>query len=247
MEFDRIIGVRTGKTVFRSNDKVIKMFDSSYSKSDVLNEALNQSRIEDMDINVPSIFEVTSFDGKWSIVQEFINGNQLAHLIKKNPEKTDEYIDKMIDLQVDMHSKKSPAMNSVVDALIRKISECELVATERFNIISQLNNMPKGHSLCHRDFTPCNIIVTPKNNYYILDFSHSCIGNPHIDVANSYFHLWSEFNQDTADKYLTGYCDKSKSLKEDIEKWFDISAASQLSTAKEELKTLLVNYFKNKH
>lgn len=47
MKLDRIIAVRTGKTVYRDGDRVIKVFDSDYSKADILNEALNQARIEE--------------------------------------------------------------------------------------------------------------------------------------------------------------------------------------------------------
>ncbi|MEG0091298.1 MAG: aminoglycoside phosphotransferase, partial [Oscillospiraceae bacterium] len=72
MEMDRVIGVRSDKTVFRAKDKVIKMFDDGYSKSDILNEALNQSRIEEMGMNIPKILEVGKIDGRWAIIQEFI-------------------------------------------------------------------------------------------------------------------------------------------------------------------------------
>ena len=38
MKLDRIIAVRTSKTVYRDGDKAIKLFDEGYSKSDILNE-----------------------------------------------------------------------------------------------------------------------------------------------------------------------------------------------------------------
>ena len=50
MNLDRVIAVRTNKTVYRDGDKCIKVFDSDYSKADVLNEALNQARIEGVSI-----------------------------------------------------------------------------------------------------------------------------------------------------------------------------------------------------
>ena len=36
MNLDRIIAVRTSKTVYRDGDKAIKVFDEDYSKADVL-------------------------------------------------------------------------------------------------------------------------------------------------------------------------------------------------------------------
>lgn len=83
MKLDRIIAVRTGKTVYRDGDKVIKVFDSEYSKADILNEALNQARIEETGLNIPKVLEVTMIDGKWAIITEYIEGKTLAQLMKE--------------------------------------------------------------------------------------------------------------------------------------------------------------------
>ena len=40
------IAGRNTKTVYRDNDKTIKLFVENYSKANVLNEALIQSRVE---------------------------------------------------------------------------------------------------------------------------------------------------------------------------------------------------------
>ena len=53
IQADKIIAVRTSKTVYRDGDTVIKVFDENYSKADVLNEALNQARIEETGLNIP--------------------------------------------------------------------------------------------------------------------------------------------------------------------------------------------------
>ena len=68
MKLDRIIAVRTSKTVYRDGEDCIKVFDEDYSKGDVLNEALNQARVEETGLNIPKIKAVTTIDGKWAIV-----------------------------------------------------------------------------------------------------------------------------------------------------------------------------------
>ena len=93
MNLERVIAVRTGKTIYRDGNQVIKLFDKDYSKADVLNEALNQARIEGTDLNVPKILQVTMIDGKWAIVSEYIKGKTLAALMKENPDKYDEYLE----------------------------------------------------------------------------------------------------------------------------------------------------------
>ena len=78
MKLDRIIAVRNNKTVYRDGDNCIKVFNQDFSKIDVLNEALNQARIEEIGLNVPKIKEVLTIDGKWAIVSEYIKGKTLA-------------------------------------------------------------------------------------------------------------------------------------------------------------------------
>ena len=92
MELDNVIAVRPNKTVYRDGDAAIKVFDEGYSKADVLNEALNQARVEDTGLFVPKIREVTKIDGKWAIVSEFIEGKTLSALMEEHPEKYDEYL-----------------------------------------------------------------------------------------------------------------------------------------------------------
>ena len=53
MNLEKVIAVRTNKMVYRDGDKAIKIFDDNFSKSDVLNEALNQARVEETGLNIP--------------------------------------------------------------------------------------------------------------------------------------------------------------------------------------------------
>ena len=90
MNLERVIAVRTGRTVYRDNDKCIKLFDSDYSKAEVLNEALCQARVEETDLLIPKILEVKKYEDKWVIVSDYIAGKTLDRLMEENPDKSDE-------------------------------------------------------------------------------------------------------------------------------------------------------------
>ena len=105
MKLEKIIAVRNNKTIYRDGDRCVKVFNADYSKSDVLNEALNQARIEETGLNIPQILEVTMVDGKWAIVSDYIAGKTLAELMVENPDKIDEYLNLFVDLQMEIHSK----------------------------------------------------------------------------------------------------------------------------------------------
>ena len=123
MKLEKVIAVRTNKTVYRDGDQVIKVFDSDYSKADVLNEALNQARAEETALNVPRLNEVCMVDGKWAIISEYIPGKTLARLMEENPDKRDEYLELFVDLQLRVHSQTCPLLNKLKDKMNRKSSQ----------------------------------------------------------------------------------------------------------------------------
>ena len=122
MKLDRIIAVRNNKTIYRDGDKCIKVFNEDYSKSDILNEALNQARIEETGLNIPKVTEVTMIDGKWAIVSDFIEGKTLACLMEENPDKIDDYLDLFVDIQLQIHSKRCHVLTKLKDKMNGKIS-----------------------------------------------------------------------------------------------------------------------------
>lgn len=239
---DRIIAVRTRKTVYREGDTAVKVFDEDYAKYDILNEALNQARVENIGINVPKVLEVKMIDGKWAIVSEFVQGKTLAQLMKDNPQKKDEYLNMFVDLQMQVHAAKCPMLNKLKDKMSRKISEADLDATTRYELHTRLESMPKHVKVCHGDFNPSNIIVKDDGTPYILDWSHATQGNASADVARTYLLFWLNGEIDMAEKYLDLFCKKSDTAKQYIQKWLPIVAASQSVKGKPEEREFLINW-----
>lgn len=242
MNSDKIIAVRTNKTIYRDGDKCIKVFNSDYSKADILNEALNQARIEETGLNIPKILAVETTDGKWSIVSEYIEGETLASLMEKNPDKEDEYLELFVDLQMEVHSKKAPLLNKLKDKMKRKISEADLDATTRYELHTRLEGMPKHDKVCHGDFNPSNIIIKKDGTPYIIDWSHATQGNASADVARTYLLFVLSGKEDIAKKYMNLFCKKSDTARQYIEKWLPIVAASQSVKGKKEEREILLSW-----
>lgn len=239
VETDKIIAVRPSKTIFRDSDTVIKVFDKDYSKSDVLNEALNQARVEETGLNIPTIIEVMKLDGNWAIVSEFIKGKTLAQLMEEEPENIDKYLELFVDLQMEVHSKKAPLLNKLKDKMNRKISLSDFDATTRYELHTRLESMPKHTKVCHGDFNPSNIILSNNGEAFIIDWAHATQGNASADVARSYLLFCLEGKNDIAEKYLNLFCKKSDTAKQYVQEWMPIVAASQSVKNKPEEKEFL--------
>lgn len=242
MKCDNIIAKRPFKTVYRDNNKVIKLFDKSFSKSDVLNEALNQGRIEETGLLVPKLLNVSNNDGKWAIESEFIEGKTLEMLMEENPEKMDEYIELFVDIQISVHDKKAPLLNKLKDKMHRKILETDLDATICYELCTRLESMPKHKKVCHGDFNPSNIILSENGKTYILDWAHATQGNASADVAQTYLLFSIAGKGDIAEKYLNLFCKKTDTPKKYVQQWIPIVAASQLSLKKKNQEDFLMHW-----
>lgn len=227
MKLDRIIAVRNHKTVYRDGDSCMKVFDETYSKADILNEALNQARVEETGLNIPKIREITLIDGKWTIVTDYIEGKTLAQLIQENPDKKEEYLNLFVDIQLEVQSKSCPLMTKLKDKMNSKISQTDFDATVRYDLHTRLDAMPKHAKLCHGDFNPSNIIISEDGIPYVLDWSHATQGNASADAARTYLLFWLAGDTDAAEKYLDLFCKKSDTAKQYVQKWMPIVAASQ--------------------
>lgn len=242
MKLDNIIATRKDKTIYRDGDRCIKVFDESYSKADILNEALNQARIEETGLNIAKIQEVTMIDSKWAIITDFIEGKTLAQLMEENPDKTSEYLELLVDLQLSVHSKTCPMLNKLKDKMNRKISESTLDATTRYELHTRLEGMPKHKKVCHGDFNPSNIIITNDGTPYILDWAHATQGNASADVARTYLLFCLKGEDEIAKEYLNLFCNKSNTAKQYVQKWMPIVAASQSVKGNEKERKFLLSW-----
>jgi len=245
MNLDRVIAVRNNKTIYRDGDRCVKVFNAEYSKADVLNEALNQARIEETGLNIPKVLEVTMIDGKWAIVSEFIKGKTLAQLIKEAEDDADkkaQYIELLVELQMSVHAKTCPLLNKLKDKMNRKIAQTEFDATTRYDLHTRLESMPKHNKVCHGDFNPSNIIIAENGTPYIIDWSHATQGNASADVARTYLLFWLNGDIAGAELYLNTFCKKSDTAKQYVQKWMPIVAASQSVKGNEKEREFLASW-----
>ena len=241
-KLDKIIAERKSKTIYRDGDKVIKLMGEEYPAPDVLSEAHNLAAVGETALKVPRLLEVTKINGKWAIVWEYIEGTTLDKLMEKDKDKEQEYLERFVDIQLDMHRYSATRLPLLTEKMERKIKASELDATARYEILGRLASMPKHTKLCHGDFNPSNIVITEKDEAYIIDWSHAAQGNASADAAHTYMLFWLTGNLALGEEYLSLFCKKSDTAVQYVEKWLSIVAASQLSKAKPEEREFLLHW-----
>jgi aminoglycoside phosphotransferase (APT) family kinase protein len=236
---------RPNKTIYRENGKVYKVMGPEYPASDVFNEALNLAAVGETELRTPKILEVTKVDGRWAIVWEYVEGATLLELMKQEPARFDEYLNRFVDIQLEMHRYSATRLPILIDKMHRKIRASGLDATIRYELHTRLDSMPRHTKLCHGDFTPSNIVITKDNEACIIDWSHASQGNASADAAQTWlsFSFYPDIfpgSAGIAEKYLSLFCKKSDTARQYVEKWISIVSASQLVKGQPEEREFLL-------
>ncbi len=227
MKYENIIAKRSDKTVYRDGDLKIKVYDENTSKVNVLVSALNQAKIEETGLNVPQLHEVTTYEGKWVVVTDYIEGTPLDVLMEQNPEKLDEYLKMFVDLQASVHTKRAPGLLKIKEKMAMKINQTDFDDVLKYELHARLEGMPNHVKLCHGDFNPSNVIVKDNGEMFIIDWSHATQGNASADVARTYLIFKLAGADVIAEKYLTLFCKKTGISRSYYLRWLPIVAASQ--------------------
>jgi tRNA A-37 threonylcarbamoyl transferase component Bud32 len=238
------VAQRKTKTVYKDSDKTIKLFVENYSKADILNEALNQARVEEgTSLNVPKLLEVTKIDGRWGLVSEHIEGTPLNKLMEEHPEKEEEYLNLFVNTQMKILSNSVPLLNRIKDKFRRKLSNAvNIDENTRYELMQRLEGMKNHTKLCHGDFNPSNVIVKDNGEVYVIDWAHVTQGNASADVARTFLLFSIEGKNELAEKYINLFSEKSGISKANIQRWIPIVAATQMTKGKEEEQEFLSNW-----
>lgn len=238
-----VIFTRPHKTVYATEDTIIKVFDNRYTKAEVLNEARNEALVEEnTDLNVPALLSVSGTEEGWCLVREKIEGKTLAQMMEEEPEKLETYMEMFVDLQLIVHSKKVPTIKTLRHKLMDQINSLkDIDATARYELATRLESMPRHKKLCHGDFNPSNVIMDKYNKPWIIDWAHAAQGNASADAAMTFL-LFTLEDPKKAELYMQIFCKKSDTARQYVNRWLPIVAAAQLTKKKEKEKELLLRW-----
>lgn len=244
MRLDRIIAVRSRKTVFRDGDYTAKVFDADYSKVSILNEAQNLAKVETTGLKVPELIGVIQVNGKWSIVSRYIPGKSLSRLMKEHPAESEAYLERMVRLQLQLHGTQCPLLNPLADVLQQKLLRAGLEPEETAALQLRLDGLERGTRVLHGDFCPSNVIITPEDEAYIIDWSCAAQGSPEADIARTYLVLLLQGNPELAEQYLNRICALGGIFRQRVQLWLPLVAAARASRGIPEEQALLRSFIR---
>ena len=233
MNYDRVIAVRTSKTVYRDGDSCIKTFDADYSAEDVMNEAIKQEKARKTGLNVPAVRAIIPAGDGWGIVSDYVRGKTLERIISENPAEKKKLYSEFVGLQIKVQSKSIESLQKTDEKIVFAVKRSALCESLKEKLLSSPVLSAKGKiGLCHGDFNPSNVIKRSGAEAFIVDWPHATYGNVLFDAAATYLWFCAEAPL-YADAYAETYCEKSRSKKDDLLACVPYAAVLRLARARQ--------------
>ena len=235
----QILEQKANKTVYREGNVIVKAFTPSHPMSDVYNEAYIHACVEDAGVPVPKLLGVSMQDGGWAITMEYVAGKTLWELMQEQPDKTDEYLEKLVEIQLEVGAYRVRNLRNtrlMLEYAIKAMTEID--ASTRYELLQRIHGMAPHSKLCHGDLVPSNIVIKEDGSWVILDWAHASAGNAGADAAITYMRFSLE-DTELAEKYLRLFCKKADMPIQYIQTWMPVVAAAQLAKHKETERELL--------
>jgi len=234
--------IGTGRTteIFAwGDDKILKLFLDWCPLSWIKKEERLSRVIYESGLPVPAVEGIIEVDGRRGIIFERVEGGSMLDEMGLKRNEVLRYAEILAELHASIHSREIPDMPSMRDMIERGIRHAKTLSKEeRTRALQVLNQMKDRTILCHYDFHPMNVIMSPREPV-IIDWMTACQGNPHADIARTLLISqgflyaippdWHATLKSFIDRYLTRYLEiREISLKE-VKAWHLPIAAARLN------------------
>lgn len=163
MRKGQIIGLgRTAEILAWDDDKVLKLFRGDWSPSAVKWEAKVAQTVFEAGLPVPAVYGIVEEKGRHGILYDRVDGSSMLNELTSQPEKLKHYADVFAKLHENMHSVEVEELPSLHQRLEDKIRSVKSLPEDlKQAALEALNTLPDDNKLCHGDFHPDNIQMSP--------------------------------------------------------------------------------------
>ena len=233
---------------------VLKLFYAWFSLEDIQFEQRMARLVHAAGLPVPSVGEILQADGRNGLLYERVDGESMGEILEKRPLSLFAFARQTAELHAEMHTSTNQAeLPSQRARLERKILHADpLPAPLKTAALDALACLPEGDRICHGDFHPGNILLTP-DRAVVIDWIDASRGNPPADLARTTIialgEAASDQNRNRMMKafvrlfhavYLHRYFQLRPGGADEYRRWLPVIAAARLSENIPELEGWLV-------
>ena len=224
-------------------DKVVKLYQPDVPDRRIKLEASNALTLHAAGLPVPLFFERAEIDGRRGSIFERVEGRSISVSLRQNPFRFFQLAERFAAVHRLIHRVEPAELPPLTDHLRRVVAHASALSpAQQDQLNSLLDSLPAGVSVCHFDFHPGNVILSPRGPI-VLDWGSARCGNPLADVARSCVlfatdHLSAPaapmmkiWNDAFTQAYLHYYFEGASQTRNELEGWIAIVAAAALRKA----------------
>jgi uncharacterized protein (TIGR02172 family) len=209
-------------------------------------------------IPTPAGGEIVEINDRRGIVYERVQGVSMLQDLNTHPWMIFKYACALADLQAQFQQLSIPGLRSYRDSLGNSIRRAPHISeAERARVLDLLQTLPDGNALCHGDFHPGNVIISPRGPI-VIDWMTAASGSPWADVARTRMILSvgpkSAGNQLSPivrlfinlyhETYLKRYKTLLPDSQDELRRWLPVTAAARLEERIEPEREALLQMIK---
>ena len=180
-ESTRIGGGVSGSVYRLDEEKILKVYAEGFSEDEVQRLYKICETLTNNGIDTAKTYEVVKAGNALGIIQEYIDGKPLPHLIAGKLESRKDAAVKMGQLCKKVHSIKADEdifipLSKMFEGIL---SRCKgtLSPKEKDELNKLIDNLPGKKCVLHGDYHENNILFKD-GTYYLIDLDSMCIGSP---------------------------------------------------------------------
>jgi uncharacterized protein (TIGR02172 family) len=180
------IGVgRTAEVYSWGEGQILKLYRPDFERTWIEHEARVGRIVAKAGLAAPAVGDVVEVGGRLGIIMERIVGPSMLDDLARRPWVLVHHARQFAEVHAAMHTCQRPELPSQRDSLARAIEYAPALPEEsRRQLLTTLLRLPDGDAVCHGDYHPDNLIVSPRGAI-VIDWLTATRGNPAADVTRT--------------------------------------------------------------
>ena len=234
---------RTAEIYLWDDRHILKLYRDWCPSDWVEYESQMARAVYEAGIPSPRAGELVEVNGRRGLIYQRLEGISMLEDMNARPWMIWKHARSLAELQVKIHQKSVAGLPSYKDRLrydIRETSQLTNVLREK--VLAMLDLLPDETRVCHGDFHPANIFLTP-DGPVAIDWMTACSGSPWADVARTSLVLSigakaagkqvSLFIRAAINLYHRTYLSRYRALttgnSDELNRWIPVIAAARLN------------------
>jgi uncharacterized protein (TIGR02172 family) len=165
--------------------QVLKLFHADLPERWVHREAEMTHIAHEAGLAAPAVGPIVEVDGRKGFVCERIDGETMLRTFATRPWRLTVLARQFAALHAAMHETECTDLPSQREGIAHTIQRTDLLAdSTKERLLAALRDLPDGKTICHGDYHPDNILMSPRGPI-VIDWLTTTRGDPLADVART--------------------------------------------------------------